>query len=215
MMYWQSDIGKHAHELALAAAVITALAVTLVAPPARSAEAIDAWQLVHHDRLDWQLRQHRVAVAKDLAARVRILADIVPAQSEKKAQAVLERRTEVARADARARSRFYLSNDYQHWVLIDRLTAIQSSLDCVVEAREIAVEMACWADVSLAFAKENDIAIALDRLREARMMMREEKVPVKAKDPRIWYADFSRGILAHILTPYLKAQSADIREDAG
>lgn len=174
---------------------------------------MDAWQLVHHDQLDWQNRSHRVSVATDLFNRVQTLADTVPELSDARAAKVLRQQKRVALDDARARSRFFLSNDYQHWVLVDRLKNIQSALRCVIEtagddgAEQLAAEMVCWGRASLAFGQEEDIALALDRLRDARLMLREEKIPVKAKDPRIWYADFSRGIVAYIVLPYLEANA--------
>lgn len=183
--------------------------------------AIDAWQLVHHDQLDWKNEMHRLAVATDLFTRVQILSDTVPQLTEARAAKVLRRQKKVALDDARARSRFFLSNDYQHWVLVDRLKSIQVALQCVMDAADdgepekLAAEMVCWGRASLAFAREEDIALALDRLREARLMLREEKIPVRAKDPRIWYADFSRGIIAYIVVPYLEAQASEVTQVEG
>ena len=174
--------------------------------------AVDAWQLIHHDTLDWQNRSHRVEVATDLAQRVRILTDTVPALSARKAKRVIARKQRIETDDPGARSRFFLSNDYQHWVLIQHLDGIQTALECVIEAVEIATEMACWGQASLAFGKEDEIVVALDRLRSARMMLRGEKLPVKAKDPGVWYDDFSRGIVAYIVLPYLEQKALDARE---
>jgi hypothetical protein len=180
---------------------------------------VSAWDLVHPNRFDWQIKVHRQRVAADLISRVGVLAAIVPEQSAEQQRQLGE--TEAAiealgdAASPRQRSRLYLSRAYQHRRMLDLLSATLKALDCVRAAEEISTEMYCWAQVSGSLMEEETMDVALTVLRNARMIPRDEDMPVKAQDPKIWYGEYGRGIVRHIVTPYLRKLSASDRTVRG
>lgn len=185
-----------------------------------NAQSISAWDLVHPSGFDWQSKSHRQRVAADLISRVRVLAAIVPEQSDKQRQELEE--TEAAiealgdAATARQRSRLYLSRAYQHRRLLVLLADTLRSLECVRTAAAISGEMHCWAQASTLLMDEETMEIALTVLRDSRLIPRDEDMPVQAQDPIVWYGEYGRGIVAHIITPYLQSLSdraggADVR----
>lgn len=183
---------------------------TLLQSPVQ-AQTVSAWELVHPTRFDWEIRSHRIRVAADLVSRVGLLAAVVPAQSDLQAQQ-LENITAALdalgdEATPRQRSKLYLSRAYQHRRLLDLLADTLSALDCVRVVEDINKEMHCWSEVSVMLMDEETVDIALTVLRSARMIPRDRDMPVKAQDPKIWYAEYGRGIVQHIIKPFLRARA--------
>ncbi|MFP6814436.1 MAG: hypothetical protein VB948_12685 [Pseudomonadales bacterium] len=190
---------------------VLALLLTLQVPV--RAQSVSAWDLVHPTGFDWQIKSHRQLVAKDLGSRVRLLAAVVPAQSEEQRQQL---KATVATLDAlgdeatpRQRSNLYLSRAFQHRRLLDLLANTLTSLSCTRAAQDINKEMLCWSEVSVYLMDEETVDIALTVLRSARMIPRDEDMPVKAQDPKVWYGEYGRGIVRYIIKPYLRALSSE------
>jgi hypothetical protein len=190
---------------------VLALLLTLQVPV--RAQSVSAWDLVHPTGFDWQIKSHRQLVAKDLGFRVRLLAAVVPAQSEEQRQQL---KATVATLDAlgdeatpRQRSNLYLSRAFQHRRLLDLLANTLTSLSCTRAAQDINKEMLCWSEVSVYLMDEETVDIALTVLRSARMIPRDEDMPVKAQDPKVWYGEYGRGIVRYIIKPYLRALSSE------
>ncbi len=106
-----------------------------------------------------------------------------------------------------ARSRFYISVAHQHYYLNDVLTRLDQALQCVLETNAEAQEMACWADAVALFLQNERIELAMQTLRQRRMIPKDEAMPVRAQDPSVWYAEYGRGVLQRILIPYLDAMA--------
>ncbi|MCZ6709400.1 MAG: hypothetical protein O7B25_03465 [Gammaproteobacteria bacterium] len=190
---------------------VLALLLTLHAPV--RAQSVSAWDLVHPTDFNWQIKSHRQLVAKDLSSRVRLLAAVVPAQSKEQQQQL---KATIATLDAlgddaspRQRSNLYLSRAFQHRRLLDLLANTLSSLNCTRADQDINKEMLCWAEVSVYLMDEETVDIALTVLRSARMIPRDEDMPVKAQDPKIWYSEYGRGIVRYIIKPYLRTLSSE------
>jgi len=189
------------------------LAMLAAAGPATAGGALDAWELIHPGDLDAGNRYHRHAVARDLRQRVELMAAVVPALAPDRAARVAEKQARLTalgdEASPRRRSRLYLSRDYQHARLLRILGDAIAALDCVITSGDdLRREMACWARASTQFLDEEAISVALAALRRARLVPRDEDMPVAAMDPVVWYGEYGRGIVRHILTPYLDAEAA-------
>ena len=170
---------------------------------------MSAWELIYPTRFDWQIRTHRQRVAEDLVARVSLLSAVVPEQSAEQQRQLKEITDTLAalgdEASPRQRSRLYLSRAYQHRRLLDMLSDTLGALNCVQSSERIAEEMYCWSQVSTLLMDEETIDVALSVLRTARMVPRDEDMPVKAQDPKVWYGEYGRGIVRYILKPYLQS----------
>jgi hypothetical protein len=188
-------------------AALVGLVVAMLSQQPVFAQAVSAWELVHPTRFDWEIRSHRQRIAEDLISRVSLLSAVVPAQSEGQARqldkiaAGLDALGE--NATPRQRSKLFLSRAYQHRRLLDMLADTLKALECVRAAGAIAREMHCWAEVSVLLMDEETMDVALAVLRSARMIPRDEDMPVKAQDPKIWYGEYGRGIVRHIVKPFL------------
>ena len=187
--------------------VIVLFGALLQAP--LQAQTVSAWELVHPTRFDWENRAQRQRIAEDLVSRVGLLAAVVPDQSAAQAQqlkataAALDSLGEDA--TPRQRSRLYLSRAYQHRRLLDMLSDTLGALQCVQTSRDINAEMHCWSEVSVYLMDEETVHHSLTVLRSARMIPRDEDMPVKAQDPKVWYGEYGRGIVRHIVKPFLKS----------
>lgn len=195
------------------------LVATALCAPGALAQSVSAWDLVHPGGFEWQIRSHRLRVAADLVSRVRVLAAIVPEQSDEKRRELQEAEAAIkALGDAatpRQRSRLYLSRAYQHRRLLDLLADTLQALDCVRTEEAITGEMYCWARASSLLMDEETMEIALNVLRDSRLIPRDEDIPVQAQDPVIWYGEYGRGIVSHIIAPFLRSLSgAPARADA-
>ena len=191
-------------------AVAAALAV---AGQVGAAATIDAWELISPAHFNWQERPHRRAVAQDLLLRLNLLADVIPPLSPQQEAQVANEMAELQRmdpgADARRRSRLYMSRRYQHFRLLELLEDTRRNLQCVIDAGRISEEMRCWSLASVNFGDEAKLDLALSMLRSARLIPKDGAMPVKAQDPSVWYGEYGRGILKHILTPYLAERAAE------
>jgi hypothetical protein len=178
---------------------------------APTVEAAGAWELVHRTTFDWREPDQRRDVAEDLLRRVDLLGSAIPPQSPKeraRVQRDIARLAELAPGDApREQSSLYLSRPYQHYRLAESLVAIRTELECVLAAADIEAEMACWARASATFLSEGELTLGLATLRSARMMPDDGNMPVLAQDPIVWYPEYGRGIVQHIVAPYLTASS--------
>jgi len=196
-----------------AASVATSVAAGAAAGPGTAGGALDAWELIHPGDLDAGNREHRHAVARDLRQRVELMAAVVPPLAPNRAARVAEEQARLValgeEASPRRRSRLYLSRDYQHARLLRILGEAMAALDCVTgSGDDLRREMACWARASTQFLDQESISVALAALRRARLVPRDEDMPVAAMDPVVWYGEYGRGIVTHILTPYLDAEAA-------
>ncbi len=175
------------------------------------AQSVSAWDLVHPTRFDWEIRSHRHRVAQDLISRVRLLAAVVPDQSREQQQQLKDTAAALEAlgndATPRQRSRLYLSRAFQHRRLLDMLANTLAALNCVRTSKDINKEMLCWTEASVFLMDEATVDIALTVLRSARMIPRDEDMPVKAQDPKVWYGEYGRGIVRYIVKPYLRALS--------
>ena len=180
--------------------------------PAAPAAAADAWELIHPKMFDWRQAEQRRAVAQDLVRRLDLLASVVPEQSPKERGELVRKMAELEGAPAgespERRSRLYISRQYQHFRLLELIGAVRASLDCILAAERLAQEMRCWSLASLHFGDETTLSLALSMLRNARLIPKERNMPVMAKGPALWYAEYGRGILRHILVPYLACAAA-------
>ena len=193
---------------ALAFCVACLLCWQLIVPlPATAAAPVDAWELIHPKSFDWREVAHRQAVAKDLSRRLDLLASVVPPQSTEQRTHVFEELAKLDRlgpeASPRRRARLYISRGYQHLRLLELIGETRSDLDCILAAREIKIEMHCWSLAAQHFGDEARLDLALSMLRRARLIPKDEQMPVTAQDPEVWYGEYGRGILQHILIPYL------------
>ena len=190
----------------IAAAVFAALPAE-----AGAAATIDAWELISPAHFDWRERPHRRAIAEDLLVRLNLLADVIPPLSPQQEAQVANEMAELQRmdpdADTRRRSRLYMSRRYQHFRLLELLEDTRRNLECVIAAARVSEEMRCWSLASVNFGDEAKLDLALSMLRSARLIPKDGAMPVKAQDPSVWYGEYGRGILKHILTPYLAEQA--------
>ena len=186
---------------------LIAAAAFAAIPAEAGAAAIDAWELISPTHLDWRERPHRRAIAEDLLVRLNLLADVIPPLSPQQEAQVANEMAELQRmdpdADTRRRSRLYMSRRYQHFRLLELLDDTRRNLQCVIAAARVSEEMRCWSLASVNFGEEAKLDLALSMLRSARLIPKDGAMPVKAQDPSVWYGEYGRGILKHILTPYL------------
>ena len=191
--------------------LIAAAAFAALPTGAGSAATIDAWELISPTHLDWRERPHRRAIAEDLLVRLNLLADVIPPLSPQQEAQVANEMAELQRmdpdADTRRRSRLYMSRRYQHFRLLELLEDTRRNLQCVIAAARVSEEMRCWSLASVNFGDEAKLDLALSMLRSARLIPKDGAMPVKAQDPSVWYGEYGRGILKHILTPYLAEQA--------
>ena len=191
--------------------LIAAVAFAALATEAGAAVRVDAWELISPAHFDWRERPHRRAIADDLLVRLNLLAGVIPPLSPQQEAQVANEMAELQRmdpdADTRRRSRLYMSRRYQHFRLLELLEDTRRNLECVIAAARISEEMRCWSLASVNFGDEAKLDLALSMLRSARMIPRDGAMPVKAQDPSVWYGEYGRGILKHILTPYLAEQA--------
>lgn len=189
-----------------------ALAFALLTMPGQGAAQVNAWELISPTVLDWRQAEQRRAVAKDLLERLDMLGSAIPPLSPNQRAQVLEEAAELERldpdADSRKRSRLFMSRRYQHFRLLDLLEETRSNLRCVLAAERVSEEMRCWSLASVNFGEEAKLDLALSMLRSARLIPKDGAMPVKAQDPAVWYGEYGRGILQHILAPYLAEQAA-------
>lgn len=180
------------------------------------AATVDAWELISPAHLDWRERPHRQAIAEDLLARLNLLADVIPPLCPQQEAQVANEMAELQRmdasADTRRRSRLYMSRRYQHFRLLELLDDTRRNLKCVIAAVRVSEEMRCWSLASVNFGEEAKLDLALSMLRSARLIPKDGAMPVKAQDPSVWYGEYGRGILKHILTPYLAERA--IKDEA-
>ena len=186
--------------------------------PAAPAAAADAWELIHPKMFDWRQAEQRQAVARDLVRRLDLLAAVVPEQSPQERGDLVRKMAELqgmaAGESSERRSRLYISRQYQHFRLLELIGEVRTSLDCILAAerlaqdQRLAQEMHCWSLASLHFGDETTLSLALPMLRNARLIPKERNMPVMAKGPALWYAEYGRGILRHILAPYLACAAA-------
>jgi hypothetical protein len=186
---------------------VLACACALMAAPGAGAQSVSAWDLVYPSNFDWEIRTHRLRVANDLASRVSLLVAVVPKQKEEESARLreTEQALEALGADAspRERSRLYLSRAYQHRRLLELLADTLDALQCVRTADEMPREIHCWTRAAVNLMDEETVDVALTVLRDARMVPRDEDMPVKAQDPKVWYGEYGRGIVRHIVMPYV------------
>jgi hypothetical protein len=195
----------------LVPALLLALPLALVsARPA--AAAVNAWELVHPSKFDAGRVEHRQAIARDLLERVELLAAVIPPQSPEQTARLREEADRLEelgeRASAQRRSRLYLSRAYQQRTLLDILGEASDALRCVLDSgSDQAREMSCWARASAQFLEQSKVDLALSVLRRSRAIPRDDDMPVAAMDPVVWYGEYGRGILLHIISPYLEGQA--------
>ena len=189
--------------------VVVAVFLPLAAP---ASQTPSAWDLVHPRGFDWQDRDARAHLADDLLGRIQMLAAVIPPISANDLERVRREQAELdALGDAappRRLSRHYLSRRYQHSVVLELLENTQGALGCAARSERITAEMACWARASAYLLQEERLDLGLNVLRQARMLPRDEDMPVKAQDPVVWYGEYGRGVLNHILIPYLESRAA-------
>ncbi len=194
-------------------------ACALLNAPAIGAQSVSAWDLVYPSNFDWEIRTHRLRVANDLASRVSLLVAVVPKQTEEESARLreTEQALEARGADAspRERSRLYLSRAYQHRRLLELLADTLDALECVRSAQEMPREVHCWTQAAVNLMDEETVDVALTVLRDARMVPRDEDMPVKAQDPKVWYGEYGKGIVRHIVMPYVAGLAAPRTLPAG
>lgn len=175
--------------------------------------ASNAWDLVHPDGFDWRERDDRRSVAVDLISRISLLAAVIPPQSPAQISDLKDTEAKLAdlgaAATPRQRSRLYLSRAYQHRRLVELLRNTLAALACARSAVTLSQEMYCWAEASVLLMDEETLDISLSVLRQGRMIPRDEDMPVKAQDPKIWYSEYGRGVLRNIVRPYLKSRTPE------
>lgn len=192
-----------------AAAVALIVAVfTLAAGP--SASAADAWALVYADRFNSEQRSERLAIARSLEGRVRYLSNAIAPLSESATIQLVGREAKLAdeSPSSRARSRLYLSADYQQRELRGLLDEINASLSCIPTAPDESAEMACWSRAAVALQEDQKLRVSLGVLRDRRVLPKDRTFPVDGQDPEIWYDAYGKGILRYIIHPYLERGSA-------
>lgn len=187
------------------------LVLALTPTVAQGAGPVTAWELISPVVFDWRQVEQRRAVANDLLERLDMLGSAIPPLSPSQQARVLQEAAELERldpdADPRRRSRLFMSRRYQHFRLLDLLEETRGNLKCVLTAAQIGEEMRCWSLASVNFGEEAKLDLALSMLRSARLIPKDGAMPVKAQDPAVWYGEYGRGILQHILAPYLAQQA--------
>lgn len=177
---------------------------------AENAWTASAWDLIAPSELNAESKVHRDAVAQDLKQRLSLLIDLLSEPNPQELQR-LERdelRLASGSGDARDKTALQLSVTYQHRGLVLRMRAIERSLDCVVESKQIATEMYCWAQTSLLLGDEESLRLALGTLRSAKRLPSNKDLPALVRSPEVWYTTYARGILEFIITPYLERVAA-------
>lgn len=180
----------------------------LIASPLSLAQS--AWDLVFREQLDWTSREHRLILARDLADRISLLESTLPELSEKDHAWLkkLEQRIERL-GDNNAsseRGKLYLSRQYQHRTLLAHMKVVKRELDCVRGATKLPEEMLCWGEVSVQLLDGDRIGVALETLRDHRMIPRPREMPFTTLNPSLWYSEFGRGIVEYLLVPYLESR---------
>lgn len=187
--------------------VLLGCACAVAMAPNAFAQSVSAWDLIYPSNFNWEIRTHRQRVAGDLASRVALLAAVVPKQTAEETDRLreTEQALEARGADASPseRSRLYLSRAYQHRRLRELLDDTQDALRCVRSAEQMAREIHCWTRAAVNLMDEETVDVALTVLRDARMVPRDEDMPVKAQDPKVWYGEYGKGIVRHIVMPYV------------
>ena len=175
------------------------------------ASAQTAWDLVFREQLDWTSREHRLILSRDLIDRVALLESNLPEMSERDHQRVdqLEARIERLGDDATSsqRGRLFLSREYQHRTLLEHLQHLRRELACVQSATDLNAEMTCWGRVAVELLDGERIDVAIETLRDHRMIPRPREMPLTTLNPSIWYAEFGRGIVEYLLLPYIGSDS--------
>lgn len=176
------------------------------------AQAQSAWDLVFREQLDWTSREHRRILSRDLVDRVVLLESNLPEMSERDHQWVDEIEARIERlgddATSSQRGRLYLSRQYQHRALLDHLRRMREELGCVRSATVLDAEMVCWSKVAVELLDGERIDVAIETLRDHRMIPRPREMPLGTLNPSIWYAEFGRGIVEYLLLPYLATNAA-------
>jgi hypothetical protein len=183
---------------------------TLLAMPIQ-AWAATAWDLISPKNFDWQSRNERLAIARDLRSRVEQFAALIQPQSPAELQALERDEAQLAakpKVSDRERAELQLSVAYQNRKLVAALTSIVNSLDCVIDTSRIATEMSCWATTSLLLGDEESLRLALATLRKYQRVPRNKDLPALVRSPEVWYSTYGRGILEFILVPYLRKAAA-------
>ena len=182
-------------------------ALALPAPQAQPGAS--AWDLVHPTGFAWEDKTSRAQLAGDLLGRVQILSAVIPPMEPSELEKLRSEQAKLAAlgddASPRRRGRLYLSKRFQHQSLLELVDQTLGALSCAANSRLMASEMACWAAASALLLEEDRLDLGLNILREARMIPRDEDMPVTAQDPVVWYGEYGRGILNFILIPYLQS----------
>ena len=190
--------------------VVQCLGFCLAAILAPVATAADAWALVYADRFDASERGERLAVARSLEGRVRYLSNAIAPLTPKASEQLSVREASLADDSpaSRARSRLYLSADFQQRELRGLLDEINAALTCIPRAPDESAEMACWSRAAVALQEDQKLRVALGVLRDRRVLPKDRTFPVDGQDPEIWYDAYGKGILRYIIHPYLERGSA-------
>lgn len=179
----------------------------LIASPLAFAQS--AWDLVFREQLDWTSREHRLILARDLTDRILLLEANLPEMSERDREWVenLEQRIEQLGDDTTSseRGKLYLSRQYQHRTLLEHTESVKRDLACVRDATDLQQEMICWGQVSVQLLDGDRIDVALETLRDHRMIPRPREMPFVTLNPSLWYSEFGRGIVEYLLVPYLES----------
>lgn len=181
----------------------------LIASPLAIAQS--AWDLVFREQLDWTNRSHRLTLARDLVYRISLLEANLPELSDRDRAWIdtLEARIERLGDDASSseRGKLYLSRQYQLRALLQHVEGVKQELACIRGEQPLELEITCWSRLSVLLLDGDRIGVALETLRDYRMVPRSREMPVKAQHPSLWYSDFGRGIVEYLLVPYLEEQS--------
>ena len=169
--------------------------------------AATAWDLVYAQDFDASSRTQRRDVARDLSTRIGVLINRMPEQRPKELARLQKKEASIKDASDRERSAFYESAAYQHWYLARMLNKVTRDLHCAATQESIAAEMLCWSRVALQLSDEERIRFAVRRLQDSRRLDKDKNLPVHAQDPDVWYVTYGRGILEHIVIPYLETQA--------
>ena len=195
--------------------LIVFLVATLVPGSATASNASGAWALVDAPAGQAMSAHARMTTARDLAKRIGVLQRVIPDQSAR-ARKRTQRKLEALDDDSlgtKARGDFFLSLDYQHHQLLGLLAQAQTALQCVLDEAPgtlpaSATEVRCWVQLAEVLFEEDRIEMGLGALRRRKMIPKDDDMPRVAQDPRIWYAEFGRGILRSIVEPHLAALAA-------
>lgn len=169
--------------------------------------AATAWDLVYAEDFNSSSRTERRDVAIDLNRRMNVMANLVPEQRPKELARLEKREAEISTATDRERSAFYESAAYQHRFMSRLLVDVRAGLDCAANETKTSTEMLCWSRVALLLSDEERIRFAVRRLQDSRRLDKDKHLPVLAQDPDVWYVTYGRGILEHIVIPYLERQA--------